>query len=80
MAPLTEKQWEYVNNEMKGKPKGYCECGHTGDGPNGQHAPTGLGTPGHGPCMVEGCPCKHFTWICWTKEMNKVFTAARLVE
>lgn len=45
-----------------------CHCGHVGDvsvredmvgkGEPVQHA----GVIGHGPCLVEGCPCDRFTW------------------
>lgn len=41
--------------------KSTCSCGHTGDGTGSDHA----GLIGHGPCNVEGCDCKQFTWIDW---------------
>lgn len=44
-------------------PKSWCECGHTGDGPGSQHEQRW--SEGHGPCKVEGCPCRQFTWASW---------------
>jgi len=53
-------EWEELRILWKGRPKSICTCGHTGDGPNSQHADRyGLG---HGACKVEGCNCKQFTW------------------
>lgn len=49
------------------RPKALCYCGHTGDGPNSQHAerqmPDGesVRDNGHGKCTVEGCGCPIFT-------------------
>lgn len=37
-----------------------CECGHTGDGANSQHA--FRYAEGHGACQAEGCFCERFTW------------------
>lgn len=48
-----------------GMPKSLCGCGHSGDGPNSEHAPTDLGTPGHGKCDVKDCACVKFRWAEW---------------
>ena len=45
---------------MASEPKSVCTCGHTGDGPNSQHADSI--SHGHGRCTVEGCDCEQFTW------------------
>lgn len=52
-------------------PRSKCSCGHTGDGPNSQHASLrvgGLYELGAGECMVKGCPCNRFTWVSWRDE------------
>lgn len=41
-------------------PRSLCHCGHTGDGPGGDH--NARFAPGHGPCTVPGCGCVQFTW------------------
>lgn len=41
-------------------PQSWCICGHTGDGPNSEHADTV--EPGHGKCIHSSCPCSKFTW------------------
>lgn len=47
------------------KPKhSVCRCGHTGDGPDSQHADEPL-EDGHGACNVEGCSCERFVWARW---------------
>jgi hypothetical protein len=43
-------------------PRSFCECGHTGDGPNSQHADSVHGARGHGKCLYRDCPCGKFTW------------------
>ena len=56
-------------------PKSICSCGHTGDGPNSQHADRYA--EGHGFCQVTGpdkattCSCRQFTWVKWTPEFAK---------
>lgn len=42
-------------------PKSVCSCGHDGDGTDTDHAKSGL-APGHGMCLVPGCPCRKFRW------------------
>lgn len=44
-----------------------CQCGHDGFAGEvgsgqvfGEHGPTSIGVPGHGPCLL--CPCEKFTW------------------
>jgi len=39
-------------------PKSMCRCGHTGDGPNSEHA--NAIALGHGACTQ--CNCVQFTW------------------
>ena len=47
-------------------PKSICECGHSGDGESSQHYKLKYAAhssePGHGYCLVYGCPCKKFRW------------------
>jgi len=56
------------------EPRSYCACGHTGDGPQSQHAPIAFAHPnalrgeGAGQCTVRDCPCKRFTWTCFRPE------------
>jgi len=47
--------------------KSFCECGHTGDGDNSQHA----GLLGHGPCKHPNCNCVKFTWVTFVPEYEK---------
>ena len=42
--------------------KSICQCGHTGDGPQSDHA----GSLGHHGCMIQGCGCQRFAWGRWT--------------
>ena len=44
-------------------PRSLCTCGHTGDGPGGQH--DDRLSYGHGPCLIKGCDCEQFTWAEW---------------
>jgi hypothetical protein len=41
-------------------PPALCTCSHTGRTEESQHGPR-FG-PGHGPCLVEGCACRQFTY------------------
>lgn len=55
-----------MNEKFLG-PKSWCVCGHLGDGiddsnPNPMWRVHHGGIEGHGPCLVEGCDCKKFTW------------------
>lgn len=53
-------------------PKSICSCGHTGDGPNSQHADRYA--EGHGECkydLLYPCKCHQFTWVKWTPEFAK---------
>lgn len=57
-----------IQQYSENHPLSVCVCGHTGDGGNSQH----LGTlaQGHGPCRVEGCKCRRFTWTKWLPEFE----------
>ena len=69
---VLEEQWRPLQELLKGKPKSICTCGHTGDGPNSQHADRyGIG---HGACTVEGCNCKQFTWDRFIEEEKDVLS------
>lgn len=48
------------------EPKSWCYCGHTGDGPNSEHA----GWNGHGRCYYHNCDCEQFTWKRFTSSFN----------
>lgn len=50
-----------------------CECGHSGDGPDSQHA----GFIGHGPCFHEGCDCVRFTWKHFTSEFIALYALTK---
>jgi hypothetical protein len=65
---LTHNQWETFNSRFGSKAKSLCSCGHTGDGEGGDHGDT-LAF-GHGPCLVPGCSCRHFTWVKWLPEVE----------
>lgn len=58
-------------------PKSMCGCGHTGDGPNGDHKPRFA--EGHGACTVAGCTCRQFTWARWLTpaEISARYSPAR---
>lgn len=59
-------------------PKSRCECGHLGDGPNGQHMNSlESGAPGHGPCVVEECECMKFTWADFLPSYRRYMKAYR---
>lgn len=59
---------EGVFRNAKTTVRSICECDHTGDGTNSQHADkTSLISSnelsvGHGECTVKGCDCVQFTW------------------
>jgi hypothetical protein len=59
------------------QPKSVCVCGHTGDGKESRHAPTDLGTPGHGKCDEPGCSCEKFRWSEWTEDYAAVLKYLR---
>jgi hypothetical protein len=59
-------------------PKSLCTCGHTGDGPCGQHGPTYV--EGHGGCIVKGCKCRRFTWAAFTPEYQALLDVAKAAE
>lgn len=51
------------------QPKSLCTCGHSGDGPDSQHAGVNVGgasAEGHGACKIAGCSCVKFTWFAFT--------------
>ncbi len=48
-------------------PKSLCQCGHTGDGENSDHANEQV-SGGSGACLVPGCVCGRFTWKQFTKK------------
>jgi len=64
---------------MRG-PKSICQCGHSGDGPDSDHA-TDKGmmnlAPGHSRCTVPGCDCQRFTWAGFSPEYEKQLVATR---
>jgi hypothetical protein len=39
-----------------------CSCGHYGNVHHNEW-PEGV-APGHGMCLVDGCKCEKFTWVC----------------
>lgn len=55
------------------EPKSICLCGHTGDGPNSAHG----GLIGHGPCLVDDCACRKFTWASFTLYGQEMMDRAR---
>jgi hypothetical protein len=55
---------------QENNPLSICECGHTGDGANSEHAT--IFQYGHGACNVDGCNCKQFTWVKWTAEAQNI--------
>ena len=55
--------------------KSWCYCGHLGDGMDGgdpMRRSVHGGINGHGPCLVEGCDCRQFTWRRFTNEFLAV--------
>lgn len=62
-------------------PRGFCECGHTGDGSDTQHADqttrfAGV-NKGNGRCIVPGCPCLAYTTARRTPEFDAYCTDAQ---
>lgn len=58
----------WINQEGFLGPRSVCECGHEGDGYPSDHGEGVGGGPGHGPCWVEGCSCKQFTFRGFTRD------------
>lgn len=55
-------------------PRGICQCGHTGNGPNGDHRDstlhTGDTTLGTGVCNAPSCMCSRFVTAARTPEFQ----------
>lgn len=54
-------------------PKSFCQCGHTGDGPNSEHDDTVQA--GHGACKASDCDCPKFSWARFTDLYRRIVTA-----